>query len=199
MKIIKGTYRLIRFIMSFYNTRKFPNVHPTASIPNTTHVYNPNNIYLEEKVAIGPDSEIMNPRAKFIMKKWSFTARELLVIDGDHMPVVGIPLINVRDEDKDRLDVNHKYNKDIIVEEDVWIGARVILCSGAHVGRGAIVAAGAVVTGEIPPYCIWGGVPAKHIKCKWTIEQILEHESKLYPRELRYTKEQLIGLLKKYQ
>lgn len=199
MNIIKGTYRLLRFAASFYRTPKFKHVHPSAQVPVSTHVYNEDNLIMEEKAAIGPNSEIMNPRCKFIMRKWSFTARELLVVDGNHMSIVGIPLIDVRDEDKDRLDVNHEYNKDIIVEEDVWIGARVTLCAGAHINRGSIVAAGAVVTKEFPPYTVLGGVPAKFIKFKWTIDQILEHESKLYLEEERFTREELEKYFKGYQ
>lgn len=199
MSILKGTYRLFRFVGSFYQTRKFPNAHPTAVVPVSTHVYNVNNIILGERVSIGPDSEIMNPRAKFIMKKWSFTARELLVVDGNHMSIVGVPLIDVRDEDKDRLDVDNEYNKDIVVEEDVWIGARVTLCAGCHINRGSIIAAGAVVTKELPPYSVCGGVPARFIKFKWTIEKILEHETQLYNKEERYTREQLEVLFSKYK
>lgn len=51
----------------------------------------------------------------------------------------------------------------IVLEEDVWIGANCIILKGVHVGRGAVVAAGAVVTKSIPPYEIWGGVPARRI------------------------------------
>lgn len=51
----------------------------------------------------------------------------------------------------------------IVIEDDCWIGANVVLLSGAHVGRGAVIAAGAVVTGVVPPYTIAGGVPAKVI------------------------------------
>lgn len=198
MNIIKGTYRLLRFIGSFYKSSKFPHIHPSASVPFSVQVYNPDNIYLDERVSIGPDSMIMNPRAKFIMKKWSFTARELLVVDGNHMSIVGTPIIDVRDEDKDILDVNHEFNKDIIVEEDVWIGARVTLCAGSHINRGSIIAAGAVVTKELPPYSVCGGIPARYIKYKWSIDEILEHEAKLYPEEERYTREQLEEYFKQY-
>ena len=69
MEILKGTYRLLKQIVSFYQTSKYPNCHKTASIPRSTHVYNKENIVLAERVSIGPNSEIMNPRAKFIMKK----------------------------------------------------------------------------------------------------------------------------------
>lgn len=65
---------------------------------------------------------------------------------------------------KDKLDVNHEYDKDVVVDEDVWIGARVTLLSGVHIRRGCILCAGAVVTKDTPPYAIIGGVPAKLIK-----------------------------------
>jgi acetyltransferase-like isoleucine patch superfamily enzyme len=51
----------------------------------------------------------------------------------------------------------------VTLENDVWIGANVVLLKGVTIGRGAIVAAGAVVRHSIPPYEIWGGVPAKKI------------------------------------
>lgn len=51
----------------------------------------------------------------------------------------------------------------VVVEDDVWLGANVVVLKGVTIGRGAIVAAGAVVTHTIPPYEIWGGVPAKKI------------------------------------
>lgn len=51
----------------------------------------------------------------------------------------------------------------VVCEDDVWIGANCVLLDGAYVETGAIVAAGAVVTGRIPAYEIWGGVPARRI------------------------------------
>lgn len=51
--------------------------------------------------------------------------------------------------------------KDVIVDDLVWIGARVILLPGTHIGEGAIIQAGSVVHGEIPPLAIAGGNPAK--------------------------------------
>lgn len=53
---------------------------------------------------------------------------------------------------------------------------------GVTIGRGSIVAAGAVVTKSCSPYSIIGGVPAKFIKKKFTEEQIREHERILYSR-----------------
>lgn len=58
-------------------------------------------------------------------------------------------------------------NGNIIIDDDVWIGFRATILSGVHIGQGAVIAAGAVVTKDIPPYSIVGGIPAKIIKYRF--------------------------------
>ena len=53
---------------------------------------------------------------------------------------------------------------DIVVEPDAWIGYGSIVMSGVRIGQGAVIAAGSVVTRDVPPYAIVGGVPAKVIR-----------------------------------
>ena len=55
-------------------------------------------------------------------------------------------------------------NGTTIVEDDVWIGTGAIILSGVKIGAGSIIAAGAVVTKDVPPCEIHGGVPAKKIR-----------------------------------
>lgn len=55
-------------------------------------------------------------------------------------------------------------SKPVVIGDDVWIGARSIILKGVHIGKGAVIAAGAVVTKDVPEYAIVGGVPAKVIK-----------------------------------
>lgn len=54
--------------------------------------------------------------------------------------------------------------KSVVIEDDVWIGGRVNILAGVTIGRGSVVAAGAVVTHDVPPYSVVAGVPAKVIK-----------------------------------
>jgi len=65
-------------------------------------------------------------------------------------------------EDDD--DYMREVNAPIVVEDDVWIGVNALLLPGVHVARGAVVAAGAVVTRDVPPYAIVAGVPARVVR-----------------------------------
>lgn len=85
---------------------------------------------------------------------------------------------------------------DIVIDDDVWIGYRATVMSGVHVGQGAVIAAGAVVTKDVPAYAIVGGVPAKVIRYRFekdiiaalmsvdygllTDEMVAEHLQELY-------------------
>ena len=62
----------------------------------------------------------------------------------------------------------------MLVDDDVWIGYRATILDGVHLGQGCIVAAGAVVASDVPPYAIVGGVPAKVIRYRFAPETI-EH------------------------
>ena len=54
----------------------------------------------------------------------------------------------------------------IVIGNDVWIGSRSLIMKGVHIGDGAIIAAGSVVTKDVPPYEIWGGNPARFLKSR---------------------------------
>ena len=63
------------------------------------------------------------------------------------------------------------------IGHDVWIGANAIISRGVTIGNGAVVAAGAVVTKDVQPYSVVGGVPAKHIKFRFSPEEIEQLEN----------------------
>jgi acetyltransferase-like isoleucine patch superfamily enzyme len=87
--------------------------------------------------------------------------------------------IRVVDEDLD-----FQEYKPIEIGHDVWIGARAVVMDGVRIGHGAVIAANAVVTKDVPPYAIVGGVPAKLIKYRFPpakIERLLASEWWLWP------------------
>lgn len=61
------------------------------------------------------------------------------------------------------VDQGYKEN-DVVIEDDVWIGANSVILPGVHIGKGVVIGAGSVVTKDLPPNSICGGVPAKFIK-----------------------------------
>jgi acetyltransferase-like isoleucine patch superfamily enzyme len=72
---------------------------------------------------------------------------------------------------------------EIDIGADVWIGYGAILLSGIKIGRGAIVAAGSVVTKDVIPYSIVAGNPARERGKRFTESQIVEHEKIVYGKE----------------
>lgn len=61
---------------------------------------------------------------------------------------------------------------DIVIGNDVWIGYEAVIMAGVHIGDGAIIAARTVVTKDVPPYTIVGGIPAKEIRKRFDTEVI---------------------------
>lgn len=116
------------------------------------------------------------------------------IITGDHrIDIIGKYIIDVTDEEKKSLRVKveglkindngnvngNPYDLPVVIEDDVWVGANVTILKGVTIGRGSVVAAGAVVIRSCPPYSIIGGVPAKVLKMRFTPEEIEEHERRL--------------------
>lgn len=67
---------------------------------------------------------------------------------------------------------------DVVIEDHVWIASRVTILPGVHIGRGAVIAAGAVVSKDVPALEIWGGVPARKIGVR---NNKLEYENNYSP------------------
>lgn len=173
---------------------QFGSIHPSAVIHRPILVKGINNVYLGENTNIYGNATIITTLAKFVLKKNSGTAEGLTVITGNHYSIPGRVWKEVSDKDKE----GKNMDKDIIVDEDVWIGANVTLLSGTHIGRGAVVGSGAVCRNVVPPYAIVIGNPAKVIGFRFTPDEIIEHEKSLYSEEERISIEKLEKNYKRY-
>ncbi len=190
--LVRGAYMLLMPYFSI-SRKRFgycaDNVTITPLIVN-----NPKNIYLYDGCNLACNTWISATNARFICKGHCALAEGLTVHTGNHARIVGLFVNDIKEHNKPV-----GYDRDVIIEEDVWIGCKVTLLAGVTIGRGSTVAAGAVVTKSMPPYCICGGVPAKFIKFYWSIDQILEHEQKLYPQDQRLSRQQLEQIFAIYQ
>ena len=139
------------------------------------------NVTIGNDVYIGPHALFLCTESQIFIGNKVLFGPHVTIIGGDHrITDVGRFIYDV-------LDKHPEDDQDVHIEDDVWIGTNTTLLKGVTVGRGAVVAAGALVTKNVPPYAIVGGVPAKVLKYRFTPEQIQEHERQLYAEDKRLT------------
>lgn len=132
------------------------------------------NVQMGDYSSVGINSKIANA----VIGRYTVIAREVYIGVGVHptdfLSAHSIFYKNnpwgfhpewVKKHDFDENPISH-------IGNDVWIGTRAIIMDGVSIGDGAIVASGAVVTKDVPPYAVVGGVPAKVIKYRFSQEMI---------------------------
>jgi acetyltransferase-like isoleucine patch superfamily enzyme len=135
------------------------------------------NIFIGDDVYIGPNANFMSSVAKIIIENKVIIGPHVTIITGDHRTdVIGKYMYDV----KEKLPQN---DKDVIIDNDVWIGANVIILKGVKIGTGSVIGAGSIVTQSLELYSIYTGVPEQKIRRRFTTEQIKEHERILQLRQ----------------
>jgi acetyltransferase-like isoleucine patch superfamily enzyme len=153
--------------------------------------YDPFGFYSFENISVGDDVNLGSMPILMAAKshirigsKIMFGPQVVLIGGGHNTSQVGQFMVDVHDK-------RPEDDLGVVIDDDVWVGARAIILRGVTVGRGAIVAAGSIVTHNVPPYAVVGGVPARVIKFRWPPETILRHEEQLYSAEQRLHLEHL--------
>lgn len=138
-------------------------------------------IHVGDDVSLGTRPVLVAAKAKIQIGSKVMFGPEVTIRGGNHTTsYVGRFMVDVRDHEKRPED-----DLGVVIEDDVWVGTRAIILHGVTIGRGSIIAAGAVVARSVPPYSIVGGIPAKVLKPRWDVATILKHEESLYPVERR--------------
>jgi acetyltransferase-like isoleucine patch superfamily enzyme len=124
-------------------------------------------IYFKYDGIYAPGPSIVLRERVFVGFGCEFNVRRRVEIGADCLIASGCKFID-HDHGTTRRDIPMREQTDgaeaeIILADDVWLGVNVVVLKGVRIGRGAIVAAGAVVTKEIGDYEVWGGVPARKI------------------------------------
>jgi acetyltransferase-like isoleucine patch superfamily enzyme len=139
------------------------------------------NIFVGDDVSLGWKPTMFAVQSKIIIGNKVMFGPEVMIMAGNHnWSVVGKYMRDV--EVKRPSD-----DQDVIIEDDVWVGARAIVLKGVRVGRGSVVGAGAIVTKNVPPYCIVAGIPARVVGRRFTLEQALAHEKALFQEKDRFS------------
>lgn len=131
------------------------------------------NVYMGDFCHVSEGVVFFCSRAKIYLGNNVMIARDSLFVTGAHrIDVVGVYMDELTDDDKREED-----DKDIVVCDDVWIGSKAIILKGVTIGEGAVVAAGSVVTKDVPLYSIVGGSPARVLRMRFTEEEIKKHQN----------------------
>lgn len=158
-------------ILSFeLNERKLKKQWRKNNQHNFTNIVHGNS---KEYISVGNATygtlnvHITSDKAKLKIGSYCSIADEVMfLLSSDH------PLDRLSTYPFESMLLSKEYNEgqtkgDIVVGDDVWIGYRSTILSGVTIGQGAVIAAGSVVTKDVPPYTIVGGNPAKIIKYRF--------------------------------
>lgn len=162
-------------------SKRFGSIGRTTVVSASSQMV-PQNMYLDDYVIIQDHNNFISHKGKLIVKKYSVISAGCLIIPGAHKLKVGLPFwMSAKHHIADK-------ENDIVIEEDSWIGAGCILLPGVKIGRGCVVGAGSVVTKDIPDYAVVVGAPARIVATKFSLKDVLDHESILYsPSDRRDT------------
>jgi acetyltransferase-like isoleucine patch superfamily enzyme len=160
-------------------------------------IFDPAGDYTFETIQVGDDVTLgvgvllLASESRIIIGNKVMFGPKVTIIGGDHnTSVIGKFMYDVhtkRPED----------DQDVIIEDDVWVGAQAIILKGVRVGRGSVIAAGSLVYRDVPPYTTVAGVPALMVNRRFDLDTILAHEQLLYPLEKRLERsylEKVFGL-----
>lgn len=143
-------------------------------ISSGAHFCGKSNLYFSDDIYFGPNARIYSPRARVLIGNHVLIGPNITIISGDHrIDIVGRFIKSVS------VDENLPQNEgDILIEDDVWIGANVSIFKGVTIGRGSVIAGAATVLCNVPPYSVY--ISKDKIYPRFSKEQIQEHENILY-------------------
>ncbi|SDJ05349.1 Acetyltransferase (isoleucine patch superfamily) [Salipiger marinus] len=161
---LRNTLRRVRMLWHRLRYRAW-NVHPTCYLARNSAIHG--SLRMGPYGYIGPRSVVPSG---VVMGKYVMIGPEFMITGDDHrFDEPGVAVIFS----------GRPKPKDCVLEDDVWVGARVTILKGVRVGRGAVIAAGAVVTKDVPPYMIVGGVPARSIRPRFNEAAQAQHDTYL--------------------
>ena len=151
--------------------KRLSGVHPSASIHWSSQVSR--DFRAEKYTFVGPGCHI-GPGTS--VGAYSMLAPRVAVVGDDHViDRVGVPIQFTGRPPQQRT----------VIGTDVWVGYGVIIRRGVTIGDGAVIAAGAVVVRDVPPYEVWAGVPARHVRRRFSPGDQERHDQALHSGDVQ--------------
>lgn len=175
IKLLSAIYKRARTKIYVLRTRKILTYGKGLHIGSKVRLWAPqfikfgDNLYLGHEVSIECNCVIGN--------NCLVANRVALVGRNDHdYKAIGIPVRFSPWVGGDSDNRENEHENVVKIGDDVWIGYGAIVLTGVSIGKGTIVATGSVVTHDTPDYSIVGGVPAKILGSRFSVEEITRHE-----------------------
>jgi acetyltransferase-like isoleucine patch superfamily enzyme len=167
--------RFLRLLVSTCDPRAWAHAVKLVNYYNYSHLQPLRQVTRGRNCAITPNATFANPEQIVLGDRVTLGARVMLwagpsgrgriVVGNDVLfaPDVVVTASNYRYNDGQPVTRQAMDEAGVTIGDDVWIGAKAILLPGCRIGDGAIIAAGAVVRGEVPAMAIFGGIPARQL------------------------------------
>lgn len=158
--------QLIKALFTFWLRRRFDHLGRNSRLSPFGSYSHPGKISIGDNVYIGPRCIISASKGIHVGNGVTI-GPEFIVMGGDHnFKKAGYKIHEL---------TSGGVNETVRIEDDVWIGARVLILKGVVIGEGAVIGAGSVVTKSVPPYAIHAGNPAKYIGVRFSRKELERH------------------------
>lgn len=144
------------YIINYVRGRKIAHVGKNTKVHPTVILRQAERIFIGANCLLNHNNVLQGGKktGKIVIGNHVHCGANVMMFAFNHgIDKIDIPTIN-----------QNYYDGDIIIEDDVWIGAGAVILPGITIGKGVVIASNSVVNKDVAPYTIVGGIPAKHIK-----------------------------------
>lgn len=174
-KLKRGFYR-IGYSRIIKNS--FARCGNNVTVPQYCSFSGIDHIFVGSDVSFGEHTTILTTKANVYLENHIMFGPGVTIVSGNHrINVLGKYMSEIADSMKEDTD-----DQDICIKNDVWIGCNAVILKGVTIGECAVIAAGSIVSKDVPPYAVVGGSPARVLKYRFSEAVQMEHKNILSTR-----------------